>query len=97
MSETTINLSANDYEAKLIITTSIIPLPFDTDWKTKPNNVFSEPLGKAANLMGDDDLSIIGSGGQVLGKLLEYKDNHMGKGERYGDGDIPERFDWSKG
>jgi hypothetical protein len=96
MSKITINLTVDDYEAKLILTEAIIPLPFGTDWKSEPDNVFSEPSGKAANLLGDDDLSIIGSGARVLGILLNYKTKSTGNGERYDDGDIPEQFYWSK-
>ncbi|WP_175698839.1 hypothetical protein [Burkholderia ambifaria] len=96
MSSIKVTLSSADYEAVLTITKSFSLGPFDSDWTCDPEDAFSESSGKAANLMGSDDLSILGSGGQTFGKLLLFSGKSSGHGEKYDDGRLPEKFDWSK-
>lgn len=91
-----IELTAGDYVAALTIERGTSILPFSSEWTCDPKTAFQEESGKAVNLLGDPDLSLIGSLGQTFGKLISFRDNNDGSGERYGDGEIPESFRWRR-
>lgn len=96
MSTIKVALTSGNYKTIMTITKSLIPGVFDSDWTCDLDDAFSESSGKAANLLGSPDLSILGSGGQTLGLLLAFTGSDSGNGEHYDEGKLQSSFKWVK-